>query len=141
MRYQLAALVLLLAACGPKPFASVDGDLQPYFNSFRDISGGRDISDVEGKFYYEESKILGTCSSTMDHKVISINMKYWPNLGEKSRLSLIYHEFGHCTLGRDHRDDMLSDGCPLSMMNTYAPAAICLDRHWDDYTRELLSNR
>ncbi len=44
----------------------------------------------------------------------------WGSSIEQNREALVFHELGHCLLGRDHRDDLLSGGAPVSIMNSRA---------------------
>ena len=71
---------------------------------------------------YDESveyPYCATCNSkSMDHniqKIILINPdKWW--LNDFAKEALIFHELGHCILGRDHDNSLLPNGDPKSMM-------------------------
>ena len=66
-----------------------------------------------------ESTICGSCNSTSKdlsvQKIISINPNAcWINSYQKE--ALIFHELGHCWLGRLHEEAVLTNGDPKSMM-------------------------
>ena len=62
------------------------------------------------------SNQLGSC--TMNTGLVKINRSLWAVLGAGSREELIFHELGHCVLGRLH-DNTLVNGVPASIMNAY----------------------
>lgn len=64
-------------------------------------------------------KYCGTCNSNIvnmsTQKIISINTSIcWTNDLQKE--ALVFHELGHCFLGRDHDASLLPNGDPKSMM-------------------------
>jgi hypothetical protein len=66
-----------------------------------------------------EEPYCATCNSkSLDpniQKIISINPdKCW--LNDYAKEALIFHELGHCILGRDHDNTLLPNGDPRSMM-------------------------
>ena len=67
-----------------------------------------------------ESNVCGRCNavSSLDtdiQKIILINTdKCWLNNSQKE--ALIFHELGHCFLGRSHDETLLPNGDPKSMM-------------------------
>lgn len=75
---------------------------------------------------------------------IKVSKQKWDNLSDVSRKILLYHEWAHCTLKRDHTDssfNLFSFTCPTSMMNPYIePTASCylLFKEW--YDKELFTN-
>lgn len=66
----------------------------------------------------------GECSSnssgTFSVVTIDTTLSWW-NLGELSRECLIFHELGHCLLGRPHFDDLLSNDDKVSIMTSESP--------------------
>jgi hypothetical protein len=63
---------------------------------------------------------LGQCN--MKTKQVLINKAYWVNASDSEREALIFHELGHCILGRNHEDGTtpISGGLLYkSLMNTY----------------------
>jgi hypothetical protein len=50
---------------------------------------------------------------------IVINARCWKNAPDQNKEALAFHELGHCFLNRSHRDDLLPNKAPASIMNTY----------------------
>ena len=66
---------------------------------------------------------------------IEIDREYWNTHGEAAKEELIFHELGHCVLGREHNEHMIGD-CPASIMYpTLTPG--CYKKHKDYYIKEL----
>lgn len=87
----------------------------------------------------DRSDMLGVCLSYGDQaKEILVNPRYWPRLSETSKKYLIYHEMGHCKLGREH-DDSKQEGTPLSMMTTYIISDASFQLYEDEYLFELFT--
>ncbi len=93
-----------------------------------------------------EPGILGTCYPYSNTIVIS--EEYWGYLSDLQRKALMYHEWGHCTLMREHIEDMMINivllspkVCPVSLMY---PSLLHDDCFVDDqkyYIRELFLNQ
>ena len=60
--------------------------------NFGDVGGGNTVG------------ICTTWSNT-PYKEIKINLNYWNSTTDYCRKSLIYHELGHCALGRGHDNE------------------------------------
>jgi hypothetical protein len=52
--------------------------------------------------------IAGECTIGLDTAIISLDYTNWMGLDYKASKNLIYHELGHCVLGKKHND--LTDG-------------------------------
>ena len=72
---------------------------------------------------------------------IVISSRVWQTLHSKGKKALLYHEWGHCTLRRDHTYDNVGL-CPTSIMYpTIDPLQVCYNNETeDDYNRELFTN-
>lgn len=90
-------------------------------------------------FQPQVAPILARCVTNGDHKEILVDPTAWFTRDVCSRTSIIYHEMGHCSLGRGHRNDYAPNHLPQSLMNMYAvPGAwFCPNRNY--YMRELFS--
>lgn len=112
MRYLL--LVLLLAGCGK---ASVDPELQPYLDSFQSDTNVQIATPVTLKFGdIRESAEDGLCENGLGIPVITIDKTAWAQADDTNRKLLVYHELGHCVLGRSHDDTINADGTHESIM-------------------------
>jgi hypothetical protein len=51
----------------------------------------------------------------------------WDGVSRQNQEALVFHELGHCFLGRSHRDDILPNGSDASVMNSksYGPYEPC----------------
>jgi hypothetical protein len=85
--------------------------------------------------------VLGYCVPSTNTVVIS--QQSWDKMDIQSRKILLYHEWGHCTLKRDHTEDLKSpySFCPVSMMYPYiAPTNNCYSELEGEYLEELFTN-
>lgn len=56
----------------------------------------------------EEDQYEGVCHEYSDGlKEIIIRKEWWDSESESSRRLMIFHELGHCSLGRDHNDNRI----------------------------------
>ena len=76
---------------------------------------------------------IGICTPTGN---MYIDKKFFENASERERLSVIYHEIGHCIFYWEHDDRMMNDYCPASIMTPVIPINYCLDFHWENYIEE-----
>lgn len=84
------------------------------------------------------SEAVGVCY----HKPreVVIRKSFWedPTVSYCQKIQLIYHELGHCSLGRGHKDEKIQ-GKPLSAMNTYMlPDDLFCDFN-EDYITEMMT--
>lgn len=75
-------------------------------------------------------------------KTIVVSKKTWNELDESSRKALLYHEWGHCILRRDHAEQInYFSMCPESLMYPYIdPMKTCYKKYEDWYNEELFLN-
>jgi hypothetical protein len=74
------------------------------------VTGGTEISTTEGE-----------CTMTMNGPVVTISQNAVNTYDTESFEALMYHELGHCLLGRVHNPATESNGNPVSIMY---PAAV-----------------
>jgi len=59
----------------------------------------------------------GRCTTfTNGTPIIDISPIYWNSVNDQGKEALLFHELGHCVLGRVHRNDTQPDGVPNSIM-------------------------
>lgn len=123
---------------------------------------------VEFHEYPKHSTTLGTCHINFIVKnTIWISKEWWNRAytSEYDKMSVIFHELGHCVLYRYHTIEpeesingdsfykwierimfklglytpkgYLKDGCPASIMHPYHFGELCLIAHYDYYMNEL----
>lgn len=134
--------LLLLSSCGPQTvFYKKDPRLDKYVNSFNTYYN----VEYVGSYYIEKdwsdgSKDIGICRrlhSNSHHNVIVIKESYWNTATEASREQLMFHELGHCVLRLSHNDNMWTDGCPSSIMNTVHLSDACYNKYRWYYLEDL----
>jgi hypothetical protein len=83
--------------------------------------------------------VIGYCELTKEGPKIAVNQSWWKSADDTQRELLIFHELGHCLLGRDHRDgtDYGMGGDLVSIMNWAIPSEEMYLRHYDYYIWEL----
>jgi hypothetical protein len=65
---------------------------------------------------------IGKCTRwSIGERQIEIDQAYWqdPTTTENEKISLIFHELGHCDLNRNHDESLRQDGYPKSLMCPY----------------------
>lgn len=113
MRYYIA-IALLITGCGQAKGSdvNVDVELQPYVDSFQteitvrgvDIT----INQLTITFGDDAGKDAAVCfwkGSGVPRVVV--NRDLWEETNDIDREMLIYHELGHCILGREHNANMI----------------------------------
>ena len=112
-------LALILCSCGKK--GTVDPAFQEYVQDF-EINIGVKVTGVDIYFKAQKAPILGVCISGGSIAKIEIDPEQWQKMGPYGKEHLIYHELGHCVLGRKHDDRLLAYNSGYiegSIMNTY----------------------
>lgn len=114
----------------PTPPAPTDhayigpAELQPYVNTFVDLGAvyGRDL-DVSkitlqfGELTQYGSGVIGLCETGYgSDPVVTLKGSWWSTVSTAQRTLLVLHELGHCSLYRDHRTTVDSNGVPVSIM-------------------------
>ncbi len=89
----------------------------------------------------ENDSFQGVCFEYPDGtKEIIVRKQWWDAVGEAYRESLLFHELGHCRLGRDHLDDVRqssNDTHKISMMNSIIITPQKYNSYKEEYQREL----
>lgn len=145
-------ILLLLSSCGknifhkdhihnpskdPRKNAISDPAFDDYIASF-EFDYDREIGDIPINFNDLKDQKAGVCYTwSSGHAEIEIDRSYWDTATENEKTAIIYHELGHCELGRGHFDAIRKDGCALSIMNWIVIRDKCMDKHFDDYIEEM----
>ncbi len=139
--FWFVSLFLLLVGCHEKEPASVyqvPAEIEPYIQTFLAEAKlrGKDlrINNLIVEFGTpEHQEICGECLQTSGKPdrqkriIISTQSSCWADITPRVREGLVFHELGHCILGRiNHKDTHLPNGDFASLMNTndvtlYAP--------------------
>jgi hypothetical protein len=129
---------------------TIDKELRPYFNAFLKEAKLRnkiiDTTNLILKFNNNlTTSKCGTCTQYLGKparqksiEIFKSTDSCWLTATTNGREALVFHELGHCLLGRiEHKNTTFSDGSPQSIMiasNTdlYTPCVYVLD---DDPTK------
>jgi hypothetical protein len=124
---KILSVLLIMTSCG-RVDTYVEPELQPYLDLFTQEAGYRgrsvDYSHLSVRFESlaeldePNAYVLGQCDTTGHQDMIKIDPNRWQNLGPGSREELMFHELGHCVLGRPHCDPPPGVS-RLSIMDTY----------------------
>lgn len=75
---------------------------------------------------------------------IVVSSSIWSTLNDNARKALLYHEWGHCILKREHVElySFAPLQCPISIMYPYIdPMNLCYNKdNQESYNRELFTN-
>lgn len=106
-------------------FPGVDVGLWPYFQRFEEEALKRNIkvdlheANITGYITdISNYKIRGQCSNSDNSHQLTIDKPSWNNASESEKEFLVFHELGHCYLGRVHDESMDSKGICLSIMRS-----------------------
>jgi len=126
--YIISTCILLttITSCNKDNDNEIEAELQFHFDSFvtEAFEHGMDISleDLDIGGYIEniqESGTLGQCKTYSNgSKQVVIDLPYWNSADEIEREYIVFHELGHCLLGREHKDDKDSEGDCVSIMQS-----------------------
>lgn len=132
--------------CCEKADLLSDTTFYPYKERFEFYSGV-DVRSFPIHFANLRSGIAGVCyyvgffNGFVQWKYIEIDKKYWGVISEYQRINLIFHELGHCVLGRDHVSwkDFVTK-CPSSLMYESVIDTECIKDNYDAYLKEMFPN-
>lgn len=108
-------LLLTLLACEREVVEDVHPSFQQYVDRFIEEAAlrGQDIDFLDTglsiQFRDAVDQETGGVCYTGDHR-IEIEKFFWDDLTDLQREGLIFHELGHCELGRGHRNTLLPNG-------------------------------
>lgn len=149
-------VVLLLAGCGRAASPEERAEFAPYLQRFSEYSKqfGRSIraeSEVTVIFAPLPSRHLGVCQEGFwQTPRVEINRTTWELANESSREILVFHELGHCLLGRGHLDNQVAVASldrgssvliPVSLMSSHALSSAIYDDYKSYYLDELFRGK
>ena len=129
LKYALFGMILVvISACEFEPQIEfvVDAPVQEYYDRFiyeasiRGLDVAYETSQVPARIAdIDEANVIGTCSWSSNHAHnITLDQSYWRSATDMQREFLVFHELGHCVLGRDHVDNSDANGNCISMMSS-----------------------
>jgi hypothetical protein len=126
-----------------KTYQNVDRKLWPYFQKFEEEGNARGLdidlsnSNISGDIInINFNGVVGVClkESEIPNKIL-LDTAFWNRSSNLVKELIIFHELGHCYLGRSHSDEVASSGFCASIMRSGRSG--CLD-HYNSKTRSKL---
>lgn len=134
-----------------RSYQNVDPELWTFFERFEkeaalrgvriDLNQSRISGEIAG---LGGDRVAGQCtyhSAIPNH--ITIDDSFWEDATDLVKEMVIFHELGHCELGRDHRETQSRNGLCLSIMRSGADG--CRDNYRmitrSDYLDELFDTQ
>jgi hypothetical protein len=126
--FLLLQCLILATGCNS---AHIRDDFAPYYRSFLREAAKRGVGAAK-KVSIEFSDDLdeaGVCEeSPVGTAMIKINRRIWDRQPFSKKEALVFHELGHCVLGRDHRDSET-----IVFWNIKIPSSIMASDDWFPY--------
>lgn len=124
----LFVLSFLLSCTEEEPIQledTIDEELIVYFEQFaleaqiRGIEILWEEEALSASLTSIEEDAVGQCLTyTGGVRKINIDREYWLKSSTVDKEFLVFHELGHCMLGRAHIDDTLANGSCISIMSS-----------------------
>lgn len=148
MRKTLVGLVALtlLTAMGPRrPDISESGETQELFSEFKQLAQayGTFLQREDILFSFETffwGSTAGVCYyQSRSPNRIELSSSHWSRGSETFKEMLLFHELGHCAMGRGHNNGRYSDGRPESLMNSWLFNQQLYRTNREQYLKELFT--
>lgn len=109
-----------------KSYAGVEQPLWIYFERFEEEAAERGLKidlnaeRIKGKIEaIDEVNVAGICHfNAHQPNDLVIDRQFWIRASDLSREFIVFHELGHCSLFRDHREDAYQNGLCKSIMRS-----------------------
>jgi hypothetical protein len=130
-------------ACCTRPNKPSDPAFQSYVDEFKYYDNVKSI-DVPVYFANLPTGEAGVChyfrigNGPIRWGYVEIDQTYWGEISEYQKINLIFHELGHCVLGRDHEpwgNSVMM--CPSSFMYYMVLSTECIQNNYDAYIQEM----
>lgn len=107
-------------------FPGVDPALWSYFSSFEEEAAARGLdidlylANITGVISeIDEEHVAGQCTySSNAPNAVTIDKTFWDRSNVIFREFVVFHELGHCFLGRGHEEGTNADGTCTSIMRS-----------------------
>lgn len=152
MKNLILILSLGLIGCAQEKTVNINGEFSVYLDRFESLAAqyNRSVDFSNLVVTYDDSlsgsNTLGVCrSGGSSSPMITINTKFWKSasVSNSAREQLMFHELGHCVLGRPHNSQTVfaSDSSytpiPVSIMHPYHLSRAFYEGNYSQYLSEL----
>lgn len=110
----VAPYVRSFAEASKRQGVKTDPENVPVF-FVREIQNDTDIVGLCTILCKKQETLTASIHSPYCRRHIDINLTHWVKYSSERREVLVWHELGHCTLGREHRSTK-KHGIPISIM-------------------------
>lgn len=131
-------------------FPTVTPELRPFYIAFEAAAAERGIAinltdeGVTGNIVQlGNNSILGVCRRSADEpNRVAVDIEAWNNSSEEFKEVIVFHELGHCVLGREHLDEQENGACLSIMHSGLTDCVITLGDEdiREEYLDELFAN-
>jgi hypothetical protein len=144
--WMIIALAMTSVACGRQSSGILNlGEFAPYADRFQQAAAQQGLQVPVDNLIIRFGELQnerqnGLCELTSDQTpTITIRKEIWDQMDDADREELIFHEMGHCVLGRSHKSEKSADGVPLSIMHPYRISNSVYLEYRDQYLTELFN--
>jgi hypothetical protein len=124
MKYNIVIVAVLLASCSPHhgnqlQIAGFETQVHAFEVASNEAGRPLTVDDliIQLDPTLEASGEDGRCTTyTNATPIILISASYWATATDQGKEVIIFHEMGHCILGRVHRNDLNGTLVPNSVM-------------------------
>jgi len=124
----LVLLLFFMPACQKEElqaitYLNVAEELCPYFQRFEEEAAARGVivdlaaAHIKGSFSTIGNNYIGLCASKEEKEVI-IDENFWRRSSQLRKELIVFHELGHCYLGRGHLNERSANGTCSSIMRS-----------------------
>lgn len=131
-------LMVALSGCGTQQPQFSIGGFTNYYDTFVTETGASTNNLIITFGDLSNTTLIGQCTNGAT-PTVTIDPVFWSHAPDDDKQELINHELGHCILGRSHRNDLLPNGQPASIMNAYHFSPKIINANKDYYINELVT--
>lgn len=143
----LITLVSLQAhGMGPRrPNLSVEQEVSPYYQDFTTLAQSYGAGFIVDRIVFSFrtfwfSSVVGMCTYRGGNtNYVDFSTSAWRAGSSTFKEMLVFHELGHCLLGRGHNNVSHNDGRKESLMNSYIFSQSTYRAYRDEYLKELFT--
>lgn len=122
-------------------YPEVTSELCPFFSSFEREAAKRGLTidlktaGIKGRITKITGRAVGICQKHSGKEIL-IDQKFWKGSSRLSKELIVFHELGHCFLGRMHNNQKAANGTCESIMRNGLGG--CIDFYNKKTRRDLL---
>lgn len=130
-------------SCGPTSTPNLtQTDLIPFLSIWKEDAQTHNYSpEILSKFEFQDNlKFLEAGRCDAETRTIILSKEIWFKMDSTQRMILVYHEMGHCELGRPDKTDLMKDKPkPASLMHPILIRPIDFLENREYYVNELFN--